>query len=664
MRPGRQKLAHMSALLAALGSVTALAEPVPSLDLRAFHPPADPKGALFLEPAATPGPGNFNVVSYLSYAHELVVLEDADGSRVAVPLEHQLSLDYAGSIGIGERLALGATLPTVLYQTGDDVAGLLAADPLPRTALGDAAFLAKAALVPSGALGGFGLAALARVTAPVGDRASYVADGAVTGELRVLGELRLIALDVRATAGAKVRGAERTFVGEEFGHDLPWGVGLTFRPQVVGLDDAGRWQWNAELRGAIALTPNFAAVPQSPVLWGLSARRSFGDVSLLGGIELPITDAVGSPTVRAVISLAWAPRFYDMDSDGVGDDEDECPELAEDGDGFQDADGCPDDDDDEDGVSDGEDRCPAEKEDEDEFQDQDGCPDLDNDGDGIVDAKDACPNQFGPRSADPKQSGCTTSDRDRDGIVDAVDRCPDSPEDRDGWKDDDGCPDEDDDRDGDGVLDEEDACPTVPGAARSDPKLNGCASPDSDGDTWDDPADRCPDRPEDFDGVEDDDGCPDAEANRPPAQRGRPLVLVEQRPGGKVLVSQPVRFVAQRGAVDLDAKSMFTMRAMAQLLNQNPSWVVLVGVRPVDASVAASQEALSRSFAVVHALRQLSHRDEVAESVGWTAVSAQPGSAASGVGFLLLAADESRATPPATVPAKPSTPHGTRPTNP
>ncbi|MBI4822291.1 MAG: thrombospondin type 3 repeat-containing protein [Deltaproteobacteria bacterium] len=59
---------------------------------------------------------------------------------------------------------------------------------------------------------------------------------------------------------------------------------------------------------------------------------------------------------------------------------------------------------------------------------------------------------------EPKSAG---DDSDEDGVSDEMDRCPDQPEDRDGYLDEDGCPDED--NDGDGARDAVDACPTEPG---------------------------------------------------------------------------------------------------------------------------------------------------------------------------------------------------------
>jgi hypothetical protein len=83
----------------------------------------------------------------------------------------------------------------------------------------------------------------------------------------------------------------------------------------------------------------------------------------------------------------------DTDKDGVVDAVDQCPEAAEDADGFDDADGCPDFDNDFDGIYDQYDNCPGDREDFDGFEDTDGCPDNDNDQDGVPDSVDKCPNK-------------------------------------------------------------------------------------------------------------------------------------------------------------------------------------------------------------------------------------------------------------------------------
>ena len=73
---------------------------------------------------------------------------------------------------------------------------------------------------------------------------------------------------------------------------------------------------------------------------------------------------------------------------------------------------------DHDGIPNDIDKCPDEAEDKDGFEDEDGCPELDNDKDGVIDDVDKCPNAAGPRST----NGCP--DADNDGIADADDKCP------------------------------------------------------------------------------------------------------------------------------------------------------------------------------------------------------------------------------------------------
>jgi OmpA-OmpF porin, OOP family len=628
--------ARLLALVSALVASQASAQEVPSLDLRRLSLPTDDQGGLFTEPARAPGHLNWNAAVVGSYANRLVVLEDGNGDQVAVPVRHQLSLDYLFGIGLGDRVALGVLLPSVMYQSGSDVTGRLSgATALPHSALGDVSLSAKAVLLPAGDLGGFSLAGLGRVTLPTGDPTSYVASRKATGELRLLSELSLLVLTLRATVGAKVRGEEVTYVDRKFGHELPWGAAVVLRPQALGWDEKGRWSWSIETHGAVGLTPTFAASATSPAVIGAVARYTPSEISVLAGVEAPLSSAVGVPSVRGVLGIGWAPRFYDADEDGIEDEKDECAELAEDRDGFQDSDGCPDFDNDDDGVGDDTDKCPAEKEDSDGFEDEDGCLDADDDHDGLPDATDACPREAGKDSSDPKLRGCPLRDRDMDGVYDADDKCPKKAEDRDGFEDGDGCPDTDNDEDG--IPDTDDACPELAGMAREDAKQNGCPSPDKDGDTYDDVDDQCPEAPETFDGFEDADGCPDTDAKKP----RQPLARYDEKTQS-VRVTAPIGFEAMPRALELTQKSHLALRALATLLHQNPKLTLLVGVRPQSATAPAAQEALNRSTTIVLLLRALAHREDAAESVAFSVVAKLPGVAASGVGF---AVSEPKARP-------------------
>ncbi len=87
------------------------------------------------------------------------------------------------------------------------------------------------------------------------------------------------------------------------------------------------------------------------------------------GIEIH----VGEPKKAAPVVEA---PMADKDGDGIPDDKDKCPDRAEDKDGFEDQDGCPDIDNDNDRVLDIADKCPNVPETYNGYQDEDGCPDT------------------------------------------------------------------------------------------------------------------------------------------------------------------------------------------------------------------------------------------------------------------------------------------------
>lgn len=116
----------------------------------------------------------------------------------------------------------------------------------------------------------------------------------------------------------------------------------------------------------------------------------------------------------------------DRDFDGLYDDEDRCPDE-----GALTRDGCVGDKDG-DSVKDSVDECPALA-----GEGPSGCPNLDPDGDGVLMPADRCPEQMGIAP-----DGCPDEDPDHDGFLGDKDKCPDQPEKRNGFEDEDGCPDE------------------------------------------------------------------------------------------------------------------------------------------------------------------------------------------------------------------------------
>lgn len=173
-------------------------------------------------------------------------------------------------------------------------------------------------------------------------------------------------------------------------------------------------------------------------------------LNISGGIHLPSTDYIDDIASGAnhdfyytgMIGISVSPFGpRDSDDDGIIDEFDACPDEAEDIDGFEDDDGCPEYDNDFDGIPDVEDTCPLGAEDYDGFADSDGCPDPDNDLDGILDINDACPDEAEDKDGFLDEDGCPDIDNDGDGILDIDDQCPNKPETLNGFEDQDGCPD-------------------------------------------------------------------------------------------------------------------------------------------------------------------------------------------------------------------------------
>lgn len=221
-----------------------------------------------------------------------------------------------------------------------------------------------------------------------------------------------------------------------------------------------------------------------------------------------VLQGVGVPLFRAIGGFSFVNEVGDEDGDGINDKKDQCPSIAEDKDGFEDDDGCLDDDNDQDGVPDAKDKCKDKQEVINGVQDEDGCPDIlpDRDKDNIADSEDKCPDEYG-KLRTKEFYGCP--DTDEDGITDKLDQCKTEAEDTDGFNDTDGCPEPDNDNDK--ILDESDECPDVPEVYNGFKDTDGCpdTAPDTDKDGIPDNLDKCPDKPETFNGFDDADGCPD-----------------------------------------------------------------------------------------------------------------------------------------------------------
>ncbi len=461
---------------------------------------------------------------------------DANGDRGELRtrvVEDLLTGELFGYLGLFKHVAVGLSMPLALYQTGTTVTDTgepASGGDLSSFAWGDLALHVKGHLYTVKDQG-LSFGAVLSITAPTGKYSdNYVGEINATFWPRLVAEYNHRYLSAAVNLGGLFRIEEAEFFNGNFhqGQRFTYGVALAVRPAPkvplsVYLEYFGQTDFSAR-------------VDRNPmeVGAGVGYKLPYG-IHLLAGGGAGLLAGIGTPDFRVYLGVRWAPSFQDTDQDGVIDENDRCPGKKEDHDGFQDDDGCPDPDNDGDGIPDVRDKCPNEKEDFDDYQDDDGCPDPDNDGDGVPDKEDNCPVHKGPA----KDKGCPQDmlDDDGDGIPNVKDKCKAQPEDKDGYQDEDGCPDPD--NDGDGIPDEHDQCKDAAEDFDKHEDGDGCPDPDNDGDgVCDDHPDvqknlaqhravcigkdRCPKSAETINGYKDTDGCPD---------RRRPLLRLSAKPG-------------------------------------------------------------------------------------------------------------------------------------
>jgi outer membrane protein OmpA-like peptidoglycan-associated protein len=136
--------------------------------------------------------------------------------------------------------------------------------------------------------------------------------------------------------------------------------------------------WGLRLEGRVVIVPSSASTRVTQDFEGLASlyielgRRK--RAATPAPVEPPPEEP--PPTSDPDKDVAVVPPTpLDADKDGVVDGQDKCEDQAEDKDGFQDDDGCPDPDNDNDGVFDADDKCGDQPETKNAIADDDGCPD-------------------------------------------------------------------------------------------------------------------------------------------------------------------------------------------------------------------------------------------------------------------------------------------------
>ncbi len=508
------------------------------IDAQRFKPSIGLKGMVVTDTSETLEPLDFGGFLYLHYDKDPFVSVDENGKEDKI-LGNVFYGDALFTIGIIKNLEMGIVLPFSLYSSSDG-----SATDVSKYSLGDLRLGLKYAF-PLGKLGvGFKL----NVYLPTGDADSFNSSDGVNIEPGFLLDYRfdkfLLAFNVSYML--KLSDAK---MGNIKQNDE---ISFKFGGKYFVTDD---FELMLELFGAFQTVDAFKKKEETPLELMLTANYYLGDIKFTGGGAIGLVSGVGTPLFRVLVGIGYVQRDPDKDKDGILNKDDKCPEKAEDKDGFEDADGCPDLDNDKDGILDAQDKCPDKAEDKDGFKDEDGCPDLDNDNDGIEDSLDKCPNEAELVNNIEDEDGCPEKDTDNDGILDPVDKCPDVAEDKDGFEDKDGCPDTDNDKDG--IVDAQDKCPNKAEDKDGFKDEDGCPDLDNDEDGKPDTEDKCPNKAEVYNGYKDEDGCPD---------KGKQLVKINVETK-KIEILQKVFF--KSGSARISRKSYKLLKAVASTIKNS-----------------------------------------------------------------------------------------------
>jgi uncharacterized protein (TIGR03382 family) len=414
-----------------LGS-KAVAQPtgIPPFELERLMLNPSARGSLLLGTGELLPHGEYRLSLTSHYENDPLLLI-LNGTHAGTVVQHRATMHLAAAYGLWGWVELGAQVPVVLLQRGDDLTDRGISMPREGLAAGTPLFSAQLKL-------------LSQREDDLVDLSLGVHAGPAVGSAAALAR--------------EFRGTPTVMVGRRFEHlQTAIDAGVMFRRRTILSPDA---HVQDEIGHALRLGATLSSLGEGlrgevAILGSVPLKREGSSVETLAGARYPLSEAfevyglaglgfgtaAGTPDFRVLLGVAFErprppaqvevakyepelPLPMDSDADGVLDDVDRCPTVP----GLAGLQGCPDDDGD--GVEDGVDRCLGEA----GPVDRQGCPERDSDGDGLVDGKDPCPSEAGPLD----RGGCPVPDRDHDTVEDLRDNCPDEV----GPPDNQGCPEE------------------------------------------------------------------------------------------------------------------------------------------------------------------------------------------------------------------------------
>lgn len=351
---------------------TARAQEPGNVDIDRWTPTLDADGLMSIQASRTPGHLQWNVGLLSNYLHRPFSLE-SDGQRSTF-VGTRLQSYFVGQLGIGDRFALGLTLPVVWYQDINE--GLPQSNGIDNAAVGNPKvsaryrFWGKPSQPIRDANEGAGLAAQLDVFMPIGSQHAWAAEDRLRTHLQLIGDVHLLGAAAAVTLGWRHRFGTQEWFGITLRDELHAGLGLEV-PIPSDYNLSGLAEFRLITDAGNPFGSSFTTVAEND----FGVRMRLGDFAITTSAGLGYTEAYGSAAWHLGLAFHWAPRVHDTDNDGIIDSKDMCPYLPEDHDGFQDADGCLDPDDDGDLIPDEEDKCPKDSAAEGRDLNEDGCTD-------------------------------------------------------------------------------------------------------------------------------------------------------------------------------------------------------------------------------------------------------------------------------------------------
>ena len=312
----------MLPLISLLLPLSAQAQDARTYDGQGVRPSVDSLSTIWVDDA-TIRPGFVGRLG-LGYARDpLLLVSDSTGrSRALISDLGELDL-IAGWAGGGIRAAVLLPIVAASSEVQPGEAGL-----------GDIGLDIKGQLLDPGS-DALGLAIGARVTAPTSTTDLPLGSDGATFDVRLIVDKPIGDLRVLANIGYIGR-PEADLGGITGGSALLSRLGIGY--------DLGDGGLSAEAGGAplLAALDESTALPAEILLGGWVRASEALVVRASGGTGL--TEGIGAARARALLTLDYSPRLDDdPDKDGIPIGLDACPMAAEDIDGIEDDDGCPED---------------------------------------------------------------------------------------------------------------------------------------------------------------------------------------------------------------------------------------------------------------------------------------------------------------------------------